>query len=324
MSFFSRKNSGWQKENRASRFRDRFFQSRVKEARNFHRPLGIMPSGKNFAFGKASWFWKLLVFVILLCAVLAIYAIRFSSYFLVREVTVQGTDQVRPEVISDWMQEAENSRRWGIIPQNSWLILDRKNIERIILSHSPRILKVTNSKRSWPNKIEVVLEDRRPDVIWQSSGEYYYLSSDGVIFEQVLPDYATSTILYIKLRDISERPAQIGENLGVAEALKFLEVIRAEWQNFIASPILDFKIPGRASPDLFLTATAGWTVYFDLKSDPLKQLTNLRGILSQEIPPDREKNLSYIDLRLPTIAYYCYRDEPCASLETSASAPPAE
>lgn len=322
MSFFASKKSDWQKRDPNSRFRDRFFQARVRQARDFRRSPRIFPSPKGGrVFGRAAGFWKLLSYLALVFLTVAGYFLCFSSYFLVREVAVSGTEQIKPEIISDWMKEAEKTRIWGLIPQNSWPLLNRNQVEKIILPHSSRILKVVDSRRFWPNGLEIVLEDRQPEVIWQSNGEFYFLSSDGVPFEQVPPDYATSTPTYVKLHDITEKPAQIGENLGVTAALNYLEAVRREWPNFISSPIQEFKIPGRASPDIFLTAAAGWTVYFDLKSDPLKRLANLRAILTREIPADREKNLSYIDLRLPSIAYYCYKDEPCASLETKENPP---
>jgi len=90
----------------------------------------------------------------------------------------------------------------------------------------------------------------------------------------------------------------------------------AEWQASTRTEIVELKIPGRASSDVFVVSDQGWSVYFDLESPASRQILSLKLILDKEILPDRLPELAYVDLRLPTTAYYCFKNEPCAVLTT--------
>ncbi|MFC1629892.1 hypothetical protein ACFL11_01590, partial [Patescibacteria group bacterium] len=50
----------------------------------------------------------------------------------------------------------------------------------------------------------------------------------------------------------------------------------------------------------------GWEAYFDLKGDINWQLTELKLLIEEKIPPDKRGDLEYIDLRFTKI-YYKYR-----------------
>lgn len=299
-----------------SRFRQHRFQQRIKNARAFHRDAHISP-GAQLEYSRAGLglFGKFVIVLITVLLVIAAYFLTISDYFLVREVQVSGSEQINSDTVSRWMNEAEKKRVLGLIPSNNWLLLTRSNIENILLPKSSRILEISLSKRIWPNKLEITIKDRTPDMIWQSNTEYFYLSADSIAFEQISPDYATSTAQFLIITDITQQPVKEGDNLDASGILNFIHLARNEWSSHITSAIKEIRIPGRSSPDIYFASQNGWVVMFDLKSDPIKQIQNLQSLLTQEIPPEKEKNLSYIDLRLSNAAYYCYLDEPCAAVQ---------
>jgi hypothetical protein len=115
------------------------------------------------------------------------------------------------------------------------------------------------------------------------------------------------------IEDTLRGKVALGENLGIEEVLEFITELNSNWRELISGvDMLGASLPGTKSVDLFVETAAGFQVFFDLKRPAQSQVKNLKLLLDQEIDPATLGGLSYIDLRLPDIAYYCYKDAPCA------------
>lgn len=306
---------------RPRRFQQNRFQARIREARAYHRAPKILPQARtDISLKSRSWHWIFILAGLAALCGAAVYYIFFTDFFLVRHVTLVDARQITAETVDGWFAEAQNTRYWGVAPKNNWLFLNRSNVEKILNARSSRILRV-ESKRFWPNRLRIKLEERIPVAIWQTGADYFYLSQDGVLTEQLPAGYATSTDSFLRVVDLSAKPAAAGDSLGVQKLLAFMAGLSAEWQASTHTSVSGLKIPGRASSDIFAASSQGWSVYFDLDSPVSRQLLSLKLILEKEIPAERMKDLAYVDLRLPTTAYYCYRNEPCAVLTTPGDAP---
>ena len=189
-------------------------------------------------------------------------------------------------------------------------------MEKIIFMHTSRILKVVNSTRRPPNTLKIVVEERVPQAIWQTGDDFFFISQDSVLTEQLPNGYATSTVNFLRLVDISAEPALVGEHVETNKLLEFTSQIKAVWPAKTGTQIHEIQLPSRASPDIFIVSGKSWKVYMDLNANPARQLESLSLILNKEIPPDKLANLAYIDLRLGNTAYYCFRNEPCDSITT--------
>ena len=53
--------------------------------------------------------------------------------------------------------------------------------------------------------------------------------------------------------------------------------------------------------------TEDWEVYFNLQKDIEWQLTKLRAVLEEKIPPEKRKDLEYIELRFGNFAPFKYK-----------------
>ena len=151
-----------------------------------------------------------------------------------------------------------------------------------------------------------------PKYVWQSGSDFYLLDQDGVVF-QAIASYAPETFSQALIIDTSAAPVTAGEGLSIKPILEFVSRAKDAWQTHInQAGLVHFSVPGGKSQDILVKTTIGFNVLFDLERDPVEQLENLKILLNREILPETHGGLSYIDLRLPHMAYYCYKDAPCA------------
>jgi len=277
------------------RFQRPEFREKLEKARGFARK----PRGPR------SRLVPILAFLFLLAAV---YFLTISKIFLITNAEVIGAD---PEQIIDVLKRL-GAKRFYLIPKNHILILTQNRLLSELRENLPNVRKISSYRRILPDSIELTVEMREPRYIWQSGSNDYLLDQDGVIFEKI-PDYMPESFPQIIISDGTAENLAVGQDLGITESLNFLEELRNLWAGEIRDiEVLGIELPGRKSPDIFARTSIGFRVYFDVKRSVSAQLVNLKLLLYQEINPETYTGLSYIDLRLPNIAYYCYLDAPCA------------
>ena len=316
MGLFSFKKS-WQSRKKSARFRTRYFQQRITQARNYKRPTRIVPKAKTKISLRTQAFKLTFYKIIFLGIVLAIgYFLIISNLFLVTEVNVLGNEQVQSDKIESWVEDAGESRVWKLVPRNHILLLSEKRLYSILSEKTPYIFDVTRVSRKGINKIEITVEERVPLAIWKTGEKFFYIDKLGIAYEQVVSGYATSTENYIQIEDITETPIIVGEDLKILQVIEFFNKAFLNWDKNITPGIDYIKIPGRFGQEIQFFSKEGWAVIFDISTEAYKQVQSLRLILDQEIPPDRRKEVAYIDLRLPNKAYYCFQGEPCSVIQT--------
>lgn len=314
MKFFNLRRKIINSTGRAQRFRQARFQSRIRETREAHLKPRILPQAKtDISLFRTTLRKKLALVLLCLLAAGAVYWVFFTDYFLVRQAQVSGNEQVTAASISSWLEEASKERYWGLVLKTNWWFLTKDNVENFLKSKSSKILKA-ESHRFWPNGVKITLTERKPVAIWQTGDEYYYLSQDSVLTEQLPASYATSTQSYLKINDLSGKQVRPGDHLGVQSLLDFTLAIAADWQRYAASELSEIRVSSRASADVIALSSIGWTVYLDRNSDPGLQIRSLGLILTSEIQASRILGLAYIDMRLGNTVYYCFKNEPCAAL----------
>lgn len=230
---------------------------------------------------------------------------------MVREVAV-SSEGPSSEQVSDVLKKMSQERIGYVIPGNHMAVLNRSRMLAALQKELPQVRQIKSFKRIYPNKLELVLEERQPFYVWQSGEEFFLLDQDGVIFRE-LTSYSPQTFSQILITDTSETEVQTGQELEIKKILAFVEEIKNNWALYIPqTSFVSFSISGIKSQDILARTATGYQVYFDMDRKAVKQLSNLKLILDGEINPETYSGLSYIDLRLATIAYYCYQDAPCA------------
>lgn len=293
------------------RFRRPEFQEKLAKARRFQRQRAPVPpsffSRLIYRLGLGSRFVR---YALLLVVLTLVYFLVISNVFRVETVVLLSGD-----FSSEQVSEATSNlgkKRTLLIPQNHILLLSRAKFEAALRQELPSVRKVTQFRRVLPNKIETALEKRETKYIWQTGSDFYFLDQDGVVFQRLL-SYEPAAYSEPLITDESQKNIVLGERLKAEKILAFAQEVREIWSNKISnSPIISYTVPTIVSSDVGVKTGSGFVVYFDLNRAARVQIENLAFILNSEIKPDAQAGLSYIDLRLPAVGYYCFRDAPCA------------
>ena len=309
MKFFHAKARDFQKKRK--RFRRPEFQQKLERARRFSRQPKQKPKNKSdrilTALGLKSKSGRALAAA---AALAAVYFLTASPYFLVRSASISGLN-LRSSQIENFFSKVEQSRVF-LVPRNHILLIDKENFSAALKAEFADARRVSRFKRVLPNRLEADVEVRERKYVWQAGNEYFFMDQDGVIFQRV-DNYDPALFRQTLVSDSTLQPVQIGEKLNVDKALVFLDAATENWERIVFSPgVVSASLPGTASVDIVISTDAGFDVLFDLNRGALGQLQNLQLLLTQEINPETWSGLKYIDLRLPNVGYYCYRDAECA------------
>jgi cell division protein FtsQ len=71
--------------------------------------------------------------------------------------------------------------RAGITPHSSLLLLDAEGM-RAALKRDPRIAEVT-VRKFYPDRLEILIEERQPFARWQRAGKVHLIASDGTVLD---------------------------------------------------------------------------------------------------------------------------------------------
>ena len=305
---------------RQLRFRRPEFQAKLARARRYERQTIVVPEswGSRFLSGlglRSAWRRGIAI----LFLILLFYFLTLSRVFLVRQVSVLG-EGISPAEVEDVLQSLEKQRRY-LVPRNHILLLSKRQLLLALQDELPEVRQITRFKRGFPNQLALAVEKRKPLYVWQSGESYYLLDQDGVVFQKVLT-YEPSSFAEVLLADQTQAPVQVGQALPIGKPLQFVEKVKNQWPREIPqTTFASFVLLGSLSPDITVKTGLGFQVYFDLDRSVEAQLRNLNLLLAQEIKPETYSGLSYIDLRLPNIAYYCYLDAPCAPENATSTLP---
>lgn len=315
MSLFNFGAKSRNSRSKSRRFRARYFQQRVRNARSYHRQPRISPRAQTkISFRKRHLRYAFIFLAVTAILIVCCYYLFFAETFLVKEVVVLQNSQISEKDLESWVLETKNKRVFFFIPKNHILLLDQNSLLKIFSEHTSYISEIKNLKKIYPNKIEVTVEERSPVAVWQSAGNYFFIDKQGFAYEQIPAGYATSSSSYLKIIDTTNTPVVAGDDLNIDKILEFYIFVSENWGKIISSKPQEIQLGGRFGQDIRFVSVDGWVVYFDLNHDPKIQLRNLRLIIDQEVPVDRRTQLAYIDLRLSDKAYFCYKGEPCASI----------
>lgn len=290
------------------RFGSRSFREKITKARNYKRLFSPNPQGLYLKvvskIGLRSNFLRMLVYLFIL---IAFYFLVVSHYFVIADVAVSGNQQVKTEDIQNSIILAHG--REFLIPANHFLLMTNSHVNKLITSAFPMIKQVNVIKRIWPNKLEVQVEQRNPGFIFQTNNQNYLIDEDGVVIN---PQGATNNLLVVA--DEAVENIAVGEQFSNTKLAAFVLSMSKSWPGKINSSIKLIKVPSKSSTEVEFVSSEGWIVFFSLNRAVASQLANLAVILAKQVGAENRGRLAYIDLRLPTTAYYCFKNSPCAAI----------
>lgn len=251
----------------------------------YKKPRRIKKRKSIFRF---RFFWLGLLFLIILGTVF--YFVVFSSVFKIKEIQISGDVKIPVEEIKNIISEQINK---NYFKKNIFLV-NLKEINRVLLERFPQIAKV-GLERGFPDVLAVLVEEKRPVAIFLQGENYYFVDNEGVAFEKIsrIPPQMLKIKNSIWISDL-----ELGK--GVLSKEKLGQILKIE------TKLNDLEIPLRevliiSEKRLNVETSEYWKIYFNLEKDLDWQLTELDLLIKKRIPPDKRKNLEYIDLRFEKI-----------------------
>ena len=275
-------------------------------------------------------FWLTILVLIIFGGIF--YLVCFSSTFQVKDARISGNQKIQAQDIENLIKEKINQKLLFFPTKSIFLI----NSNEIVESLLKKFLQADsiNLKRRLPATLVVEIQERLPLGVWceveedksSSSPTESRLRDEGGKEREALFDFATTReaedCFYIDKEGIifEENPPRTGFVISSQEK---------RTQGFLGEKVIEkvllesiFEIQRKLKEGLKINieeiiilekekinakTAEGWEIYFNPTGDIDWQLTKLSLVLEKEIPPERRKDLEYIDLRFGNFAPYKYK-----------------
>ena len=227
------------------------------------------------------------------------YFLFVSEIFQVEKVIITGEAKVSAQDLKS-LAEKKIEKKILFFKTKSIFLVHLNEIRKDILDNFPQIAEA-EIKRGFPDALNIVVIERFGLALWCKDGRCFLVDNEGIIFEE-----APAEINLIKIIDKQKLslPA-LGERVIGKESLSQILEIESKIESDLKIPIAEFLIVSEER--LNIKTSEGWEIYFNPRKDINWQLTKLKAVLEEEIPPEKRKNLEYIELRFGNFASYKYR-----------------
>jgi len=254
----------------------------MRKKHRYRKPYRIKKKKSIF---KSRIFWLSFLFFVLLGG--AFYFFVFSSFFQIKQIIISGNQKVKTQEIEKVFNK-RIKKKIIFLDTKSIFTANLKAINQEILDRYPQILRI-KSKRSFPDILNVNIQERKPIGIWQKGKEFFYFDKEGVIFERA-NEFKKPVILCEV-----EKPIIFGKPIIKKENLYSILEINKRLKSF-GIDIKDFIISGDEKK-LKVETEDGWYILFNLERDVPDQIFNFKLVFEEKISPEKKENLEYVDLR---------------------------
>ena len=273
--------------------------------RNYYRRPHTFKKKQNIFCNKL--FWLTLIIVFLLLGI--VYFIYFSSVFEIKSITIEKKEVVESPGVSKVSQETiQNINDLASMEiKNRLLFWDSENIflfnsgslEKEIKNNNPQLL-TAEVRKKWPNKINIYLENKVGVVLLEKEEELFLLDNNGEIF-------ARANSLDLDLPKLSKPGYLLDSKEPILSNEELVKVLKIK-NNLDGLNIIIDQFVVSSKDKLVVKTSQGWEIYLTLQTDLDWQLTKLKAVLEEKIPPEKRKDLEYIEVRFGNLAPFKYKD----------------
>ena len=262
--------------------------------RKYRKPYRVK---RKSSILKNRFFWLGTLILIIFGGIF--YLICFAHPFQIKEIKISGNQKVSTENLQNIIQN-QIEKKVLFLPAKSIFLVNLNEINKNILEKFPHIAQA-NLNRDFPDILLVQIEERKPVAILCQNEYCFSVDNSGIAFElnEIQPDLVT-----LRKGDLNSE-IKLGEKLFDQTLIFQILDIQSQLRE-------NFKIPTKevlivSDERVNFRTLEGWEIYLNPERDVAWQLTKLRVVLEEEIPPENRKNLEYIDLRFGNFAPYKYR-----------------
>jgi cell division septal protein FtsQ len=241
---------------------------------------------------KNRFFWFGILFLFLIGSFL--YLTYFAQFFQIKTISISGNNKVQAQELEKTIRE-KVVKNIVFFKTQSIFSADSEEIAAEIIKDFPQIEKVSLQKKL-PSKLVLLVEERKPAATLCQEKRCFFVDKNGIVYEEISetnyqgPKIKNQTLL-------SE--IKLGENAVIVDLMGQILKINSKLSDDLKIALQEFDMVSEQR--LNVKTASGWEIYFNLKGDIDWQITELKTILENKIPPKNWKNLEYIDLRFDRV-----------------------
>jgi cell division septal protein FtsQ len=247
---------------------------------------------KKKSLVKSGYFRFFLFFVFFAAGIF--YLTCLSPLFQLKTVEISGNQKIETQAAGSFIRQ-RMSKKVLFFETSSILLMSSKSMKNYLLAEYPLIDGVL-LKKKLSGQVIITIQERQPVAEVYIRENYYYIDAKGVVFEKIAEqdsektkiqayDFPADATLGQKIME----PDLISNILNITESLNRDLGIFASEAQVVSKQRLNIK------------TSEGWEIYFNLSGDLNWQMTELKTVLENKIPPEKRGNLEYIDLRFDMI-----------------------
>lgn len=213
----------------------------------------------------------LLIVIIFAAAVYGINYFYNSNYFKISEINIEGTLHYDDGYIADLLEGLNGSNIFEI---------DKKRIEDSITDNMLWI-KSAELKKTFPNRINIVLEERSPSLIISYKNNYYLLDKEGIVLEKIVMDGSgeyQDLLIVAGAIEFDPEPGDIIAKKNILSCAGIYQGFDDELKSIIKEAGIDANIYG----DIYFLTNDGLKIIFGDSSETIKKIEVLKLLLKEE------------------------------------------
>lgn len=239
----------------------------------------------------------------------AVYIFLFSGFLNILTVEFSPTEKIDSQRLKNRWNLLLGEKYFNLVPKNNILLLKEAYLNDLFTQEFGIVKRIKIIKK-FPDKITIVVEERKPLINLENSQGRFILDDEGNSYAGDFFDSSgfNQQELPILKEKNSESATSFNNDAG-QKYLNFIFGIKDKLENF-----LDIKVKKEISAlriisgDIVFESEEGWQMYFNKKVEINKAIEMLRLVLDEKIGQEKIKNLDYIDLRINNKVYYKFKD----------------
>jgi cell division protein FtsQ len=225
------------------------------------------------------------IILILIFFAAALWGINYlynSGYFNIEEINITGNTHYDSEYIEDLLEDLKGKNIFEA---------DKKKTEDILIANLVWV-KTVEFKKIFPDRIEIMISERKPSLIIVYQGKYFLLDGEGIVLEDLggqIPDDHSSLL---KVSGAIDHGLDQGDTVAKKNVLSCADIYRG-FDDGLKQIVKEAGIKDNIHGDIFFKTHEGSEIIFGDSSQVIKKIEVLKLLLKE----DTDYNI--IDLRSP-------------------------
>ena len=268
------------------------------------RKKNELPKKKNKLSSRGLFYFSFIFFILTVA-----WTLFFSDLLDITKMEIVGLDKLEDASIREQVKNELTGKYFNLIKKNNLILFPEKKINKELQEKFKRIRKIA-IKKKFAHEIIIEIDEINFKMLLCNLEQCVVLDEKGSAYmannfsqEELMEDNLITVI------DSSN--AQINSESNPLEAdfqefiLQLNDYITGETEIKLKN---QYETPSKMSGDLKVETEEGWKIYFSESVGIEKEILMLKMILEHKIEKEQQKDLEYIDLRIPNKVFYKFKE----------------